>query len=190
MSFQSGIINPFNSEKSTGSQSGTQYTYYSEGGGNRFYVNRISSTASSEMESATFQSFLSFTMSGNLTYSFDLIPMDTGESAVINTIVYAQNSSGTKGFTQKAFGAWRHSGSTLACVGGSMDLTNKTDFTTVAVSWTASATQSIKMTVVGQTSETIDWDVHINYTKGYHDILTGTTNPQKPIYPSSPSATS
>ena len=169
----------------TASQSSVPFTYYSEGEGNRFYVNAVSSTASPVMEAATFNSFLSFTMSGFATFSFDLIPMGTGNSAIIETKIYAQNTAGTKGFVQETFGAWRHSGSALQAVGGSMVNTSRTDFTTVAASWTASGTQSVRLTCVGQTSETLDWDVHISYRKGFHTILTGTSSipPLRPIYP-------
>jgi hypothetical protein len=169
----------------TASQSSTPYTYYSEGDGNRFYVNAISSTASPVMEAATFNSFLSFTMSGFATFSFDLIPMSTGNSAIIETTIYAQNTAGTKGFAQTTFGAFRHSGSALTAVGGSVNNTTKTDFTSVSATWTAAGTQSIRLTCVGQTSETLDWDVHISYKKGFHTILTGTQSipPLRPIYP-------
>ena len=164
------------------SQSGIPFTYYSQGGGDRYYVNFISSTASAVLESATFQSFLSFTMSGAVNYSFDIVPMLTGESIVIDTIVYAQNSTSSKGYLSKHFGSFRHSGSALTVIGGSIDKTTKTDFTTVNATFSTSGTQSIRLTVSGETSETLDWDVHISYKKGYHSI-SGTSNTLKPIYP-------
>lgn len=169
----------------TASQSSLPFTYYSEGEGNRFYVNAITSTASPVMEAATFNSFLSFTMSGFATFSFDLIPMSTGNSAIIETTIYAQNSNASKGFLQTSFGAFRHSGSALTAVGGSVINTIRTDFTTVAASWTASGTQSVRLTCVGQTSETLDWDIHISYRKQFHSILIGTQSipPLRPIYP-------
>lgn len=171
----------------TASQSSVAYTYYSEGQGNRYYVNSVTSTASSTMESATFESYLSFTMSGNQTYSFDLVPMDKGNSVVINTIIYAQNSSATKGFAQSSFGAWKHSGSTLTDVGTGMVDTTTTDFSSgVHADWSAAATASVRLTCVNTTSEVLDWDIHISYKKGFHSIATNTT--QKPIYPEAPSS--
>ena len=169
----------------TASQSGTAFTYYSEGEGNRFYVNAVSSTASPVMEAASFTSFLSFTMSGAVSYSFDLIPLSSGNSTIIDTYIYGQNSAGSKGFVQHSVGAFRHSGSSISIVGGSMVTDTRTDFTSVAASWTASGTQSVKLTVTGQTSENIDFDVHIHYKKGFHTILSGTTSipPLRPIYP-------
>ena len=163
------------------SQSGVAFTYFVEGGGERYYVNRISSTAS-VMESASFQSFMSFTMSGFATYSVDLIPMESGETAMIDTHVVALNSSGSKGYVARFFGGFRHSGSQLAAIGGSIDSNVKTDFSTVVVSFTQSGTASVQMRLVGQTSETLDWDVHVAYTKGFHSIGSSqSTTP--PIYP-------
>jgi hypothetical protein len=163
------------------SQSNVEYTYFVEGGGQRYYVNRISST-NSVMESASFQSFMSFTMSGFATYSVDLIPMETGESVMIDTHIVALNSSGSKGYVSRHFGGFRHSGSTLTAIGGSIDSNVKTDFSTVAVAFTQSGTQSVRMRLVGQTSETLDWDIHVAYTKGFHTI-SSTQSTIPPIYP-------
>lgn len=168
------------------SQSLTPYTYYSEGRGDRFYVNAVSSTASPVMESATFESYLSFTMSHNQTFTFDLVPMDTGNSTVINTIIYAQNLAASKGYVQKSFGAWKHSGSTLTHIGAGMENIKESDFPTgqVQANWSAAGTQSIRLTTINTTTEILDFDVYINYKKGFHSIVAGTSsNPQKPIYP-------
>lgn len=163
------------------SQSGVAFTYFVEGSGERYYVNRISSTTS-VLESASFESFMSFTMSGFATYSVDLIPMQSGETAMVDTHVVALNTTGSKGFVGRFFGGFRHSGSQLAAIGGSIDGNVKTDFTTVAVSFTQSGTQSVQMRLVGQTSETLDWDIHVAYTKGFHTIgLSQSKIP--PIYP-------
>jgi hypothetical protein len=171
----------------TASQSGDINTYYVEGGGERYYVNSVGSTASAEMESASFQSFMSFTMSGFATYSVNLIPMEPEESVMIDTHVVALNQTGTKGYVARFFGGFRHSGSALSAIGGSIDSNVKTDFSTVAVSFTASGTQSVLMRLVGQTSETIDFDIHVAYTKGFHSLIAATssggTTPPKPIYP-------
>jgi hypothetical protein len=163
------------------SQSSVEYTYFVEGSGQRYYVNRISST-SSVMESASFQSFMSFTMSGFATYSVDLIPMEAGESVMIDTHIVALNSTGSKGYVSRHFGGFRHSGSTLTAIGGSIDSNVKTDFSTVAVTFTQSGTQSVRLRLVGQTSETLDWDIHVAYTKGFHSISASQSS-IPPIYP-------
>ena len=168
----------------TASQSGDLNTYYVQGGGQRYYVNEVGSTASPQMESATFESFMSFTMSGFATYSVNLIPMQAEETAMIDTHVVALNSTGSKGYVGRFFGGFRHSGSTLQVIGGSIDQNVKTDFTTVAISFTASGTQSVLMRLVGQTSETIDFDVHVSYKKGFHNLVsTSGGGGIPPIYP-------
>ena len=163
------------------SQSGVPFTYFCEGSGQRYYVNQISSTTS-VIESATFESFLSFTMSGFATYSVDLIPMNTGETTMIDTHIAVLNTTGSKGYVARFFGGFRHSGSELKAIGGSMDSNVKTDFSTVAVSFTQSGTQSVQMRLVGETSETLDWDIHISYAKGFHSLST-TQSGTPPIYP-------
>lgn len=175
---------PYNGVRAviTASQSGTPYTYFVEGSGQRYYVSPIGSTYS-QMESASFESFLSFTMSGFATYSVDLIPMQSGESVMIDTHVLAMNSSGSKAYTARVFGGFRHSGATLSAIGGSLDINTKSDFSTVAISFTNSATASVRMRIVGQTSENLDWDIHVSYTKGYHSISATASNANKPIYP-------
>lgn len=172
------------------SQSSDINTYYVEGSGQRFYVNELGSSASAAMESASFVSFMSFTMSGAVTYSVTLIPMSPEETVMINTKVVALNSTGTKGYIADLFGGFRHSGSTLTAIGGSLERTQRTDFTNVSASFTQSATASVNLILVGQTSEIIDWDVHIQYTKGYHTLTTGTSSPTTPIYPKPDNPTS
>lgn len=166
------------------SQSSTAFTYYSEGQGNRFYVNAVSSLASPVLEAANFESFLSFTMSGFATFSFNLIPMATGNSCVVETTIYAQNQAATLGFCQQTFGAFRHNGTSLLSVGGSPNNIIKTDFSTVSATFSASGTQSVKLTCVGQSGQVIDWDIHIKYKKGFHTILnplqTGLIYPELP----------
>ena len=171
-------------------QNDTHY-YYTEAAGDRYYFNQVSSTASADMESATFRSFLSFTMSGFQSFTFSLIPMEAGESVMIETKVVGINKTGQKAYMMQSFGGFRHSGSTLQAVGGSLVYDTRTDFTSASASFTASATASIILRVTGQTSEEIDWDVHINYTKGFHSLTyagTGGSNPSKPIYPKLPDA--
>lgn len=161
-----------------------EQTWYSEGRGDRFYVNEISSTASAVMESATFVSYLSFTMSGASQQKFDIIPMSAGESCFTETVVYGQNLSAGLGYCERFFAAWRHSGSSLSLVGGTVSSTKLTDFTGVNTQWGTTATQSISLTFFGQSGQTIDFDVYIRYTKGAHAIATGSTT-ITPIYPTS-----
>ena len=157
-----------------GSQSSDQVYYYTEATGNRYYYNLVGGTNSNfDMESATFETFLSFTMSGATTYTFDIVPMTTGNSCFLDFKCVALNQSGSKGYLMKSFGGYRHTGSALSIVGGSIDYSSKTDFTSASASFTASGTSSIQLRVSGQTSETIDWDIHIKYYKGFHDLLTG-----------------
>lgn len=172
-----------------GQQANDLHYYYTEARGDRYYFNQVSSTASADMESATFNSFLSFTMSNFQTFTFSLIPMEAGESCMIQTQVVGINKSGSKAYMMNSFGGFRHSGSALQAVGGSLIYDTRSDFTSASASFTASATASIVLRVSGQVSEQIDWDIHISYTKGFHSLTyAGTTgsNPSKPIYPKYP----
>lgn len=174
-----------------GQQGSDTHYYYTEASGDRYYFNQVSSTASSDMEAATFRSFLSFTMSNFQTFTFSLIPMLSGESCMIETRVVGVNKTGTKSYMMKSFGGFRHSGSTLQVIGGSITYDTKSDFTSASASFTASGTQSIIMRVTGQTSEEIDFDVYIDYRKGFHSLsYVGTTSspPLKPIYPEPPAS--
>lgn len=166
------------------SQSSVLSTYYSEGSGQRYYVNALTSTASATMESATFDSFLSFTMSNSATHTYNLIPMIQGNSVIIDSYIYAQNLSGSKGFVESSFGAFRHTGSALTAVGSGIQNTRTTDFPTghISATWIANATQSVMLSCVNTTGEVIDVDVYISYRKGFHSIATGSTA-SKPIYP-------
>lgn len=172
-----------------GSQSTNQFTWYSEGRGDRFYVNEITGTATPVLEAASFQSYLSFTSSGTQSFQFNIIPLGKGENCVVETTIYAQNYSAQKGYIEKVVGAWRHTGTSINLVGGTLSRTRFTDFTTVDTTWGAVGTQSVRITCLGQTSELIDWDIYINYTKGTHLIATqsgatGSTTPGTPLYPS------
>ena len=168
-----------------GSQSSTTNYHYTEAEGNRYYANLVGSTQSN-LEAVSFEAYLSFTSSGTQSWNFNLIPMEYGHTAMIETNVVGMNSTGSKGYGARVFGVWRHAGSTLVAVGGSMDTTTKTDFTSASCSFTASATASISMNISGQTSETIDWDVHIKYTKGYHTVVAGSPVVPPPWYPPLP----
>ena len=157
----------------TGSQSGVENYYYTEADGDRYYYTTISSTASPIMESASFHSYLSCTMSNNVSYTFNLVPMFVGETCMIETKASCINQSGSKGYLVDSFGGFRHTGSALSIVGSTINYTTKTDFSTVAATFTANGTASVRLTLTGQTSEVLDWDVYIKYTKGFHTLTTG-----------------
>ena len=155
-----------------GSHSSNQYLHYSEAVGQRYFVNEITATQSS-MESVTFQAFLSFTSSNTTAWQFDLIPMYSGETVILETKVLGLKSDGSKGFLMNSFGGYRHSGSALTKIGGGITYDYKTDFTGATAYFTASATASISLIIQGTSGENIDFDVHINYTKGFHTLIAG-----------------
>lgn len=165
---------------------GNDVTYFSEGVGNRYYYTLIGSTNSTpQMESSSFQSFLSFTMSNYNVRDFTVIPMLPGEIVFIESTATAVNSDGSKAFLSRCWGGWRHSGTDLKIIGGTSSFTYSvaTDFSGVAFDIFNSGTQSITFQFVGQTGETLDWDVYINYTKSFRSLSNPTVNPPKPIYP-------
>ena len=181
----------------TASQSGTIYYYYTEARGDRYYYTITGSTASPTLETATFNTYLSFTMSGAVTYTMDIIPMATGDTAMLDIHATAINAAGTKGYVGRVFGGFRHTGSALSIIGSTMDYNIRTDFaSTMGMSFSAFGTQSVRMTLVGQSSENIDWDVYIQYAKGYHTLTTGggggggggNAQQQDPWYPVPPQA--
>jgi len=173
------------------SQSGVNNFYYTEARGDRYYYSITGSTASPVLETVNFNAYLSFTMSGAVTYELKMIPMAKGDTCFLNMSCSAVNASGSKGYLSKVFGGFRHTGSALSIVGGSIDYETKTDFTSaVGVSFSASGTQSVRMVLTGQASEVIDWDIYVNYTKGYHTLITGgggvsVPDPWYPVPPSS-----
>ena len=166
----------------TASSGASTYQYVTEAIGNRNYVSAISST-NSLLESVSFNAYLSFTSSGTQSYSFNLIPMEYGSTAMIETTVIALNQYGTKGYTMKAFGGFRHSGATLSAIGGSLNYITTSDFTSASASFTQSSTASVVMNFTGQTSETIDWSVYIKYSKNYHTLVVPTGGGGVPWYP-------
>lgn len=155
------------------SQSGVTNYYYTEARGDRYYYSITGSTQSPTLETVNFNAYLSFTMSNAVTYELQMIPMGKGDTCFLNMSCTAINASGSKGYLSKVFGGFRHTGSALSVIGGSIDYETKTDFTTVGVSFSAYGTQSVRMVLTGQTSEVIDWDIYVNYTKGYHTLTTG-----------------
>ena len=171
------------------SQSGVDNYYYTEARGDRYYYSITGSTQSPTLETVNFNAYLSFTMSGAVTYEFKMIPMSKGDTCFLNMSCTAVNASGSKGYLSKVFGGFRHTGSALSIIGSSIDYQTKTDFTTVGVSFSASGTQSVRMVLTGQTSEVVDWDIYVNYTKGYHTLTTGGGGGGgTPWYPVPPSA--
>jgi hypothetical protein len=173
------------------SQSGVNNFYYTEARGDRYYYSITGSTQSPVLETVNFNAYLSFTMSGAVTYELKMIPMAKGDTCFLNMSCSAVNASGSKGYLSKVFGGFRHTGSALSIVGGSIDYETKTDFTSaVGVSFSASGTQSVRMVLTGQASEVIDWDIYVNYTKGYHTLITGGggVNVPDPWYPVPPSS--
>ena len=145
--------------------SGVENTYYAEASGNRYYYSILGSSAS-DMESATFNSFISVTMSNYKVYTFDAIPMEPGETVFIEATAVALNSTGSSAFLSRT----------------SFTYTVHNDFSGCDFEWFPTGTQSISFNLVGQNSQTLDWDVHIKYTKGFHSITSGGSS-QKPIYP-------
>jgi hypothetical protein len=173
-----------------GSQSGDLYYYYSESRGTRNYINQLSSTASN-LESVSFNAYLSFTSSGTQSWDFSLIPMSSGESCMIETRAFAMNQDGSRAFAMKSFGAFRHNGSELSILGNSFDYDIKTDMYNVDVEFYANGTASVNMDLIGESGETLDWDIYIVYTKSYHSLTTGEGGgSDRPWYPPVPPARS
>jgi hypothetical protein len=173
------------------SQSGVNNYYYTEARGDRYYYSITGSTQSPTLETVNFNAYLSFTMSGAVTYELSMIPMSKGDTCFLNMSCSAINASASKGYLSKVFGGFRHTGTALSIVGGTVDYQSKSDFTSaVGVSFSASGTQSVRMVLTGQTSEVIDWDIYVNYTKGYHTLTTGGSSGGggSPWYPVPPSA--
>lgn len=165
--------------------SGDEAYFYSEGSGNRYYFNVFGSTASESMESSTFNSFLSFTTSNYVVREFESIPMEPGDTVFIETKATAVNSNTSKAFLCKTFGGYKHNGSSIMEIGGtgSFEYTIHSDFTSVDFSFFPIGTQSIYFQCVGETSQNLDWDIYINYTKSFHTLTSPNPGKPKPIYP-------
>jgi len=167
-----------------GSHSSTNYYHYSEAVGHRYFVNPISSTASPTMESVTFDGFLSFTSSNTGTWTFDLVPMETGSTCIIDNFIVEGFKSDTTGqFLMQSMGCWRHTGSSLTKSGMNYQYINDGMVGATAY-FTASGTSSIQLVISG-VSAVVDWDVHIRYIKSYHTLVLGGGggNPSAPYYP-------
>lgn len=168
-------------------QLGTTTYYYTEAKGDRHYYTITGSTASPTLETVDFSAYLSFTMSGFTSYSFDIVPMNPGETCMLDVRCSAINDDATKAYIGQSFGGYRHSGSSLVKVGGSVDITSKSDFgSTVGITFSTSGTQSVKLTITGETSEDIDWDIYLKFTKGFHSLSTGGGSDNPSWYPAPP----
>lgn len=169
-------------------ENGVNKLYTTEAYGNRYYFTLLNEPVPS-MESATFQSFLTFTQSGTASHTYTLIPLLPAETVMIETKVVGINANASKGYVMKSFGGFRHNGTGIFRIGSSIDYDTKTDFTSASASFMISGSQSICLCVTGQTNEVIDWDIHVNYTKGFHAISGApedvcNTFSCKPIFPS------
>jgi hypothetical protein len=160
---------------------------YSEGSGNRYYFNILGSTASEQMEAATFQSFISVTMSGAVTHFIELVPMEPGELVYFDMTVTSVNGPVDKGFVANPKGSFIHTGSDILPVGGTAGLTYdiRTDFTSVNTAFIINATASVALGITCESGETLDWNLFVDYKKSFHSISSppGPTGPPKPIYP-------
>ena len=152
-----------------GLENGTPVTYFTEATGNRYFF-KLLDDPNPSMESATFQSFLTFTQSGTASHTYTLIPMLPSETVMVETKVVGVNETGSKAYVMKSFGGFKHDGTTLSLIGPSIDYQTKSDFTAASASFVISGTTSICLCVDGEAGELIDWDIHINYTKGFHAI--------------------
>jgi hypothetical protein len=170
-----------------GVENGVNKIYYTEATGNRFFFKLLDNPVPS-MESATFQSFLTFTQSGTASHTYTIIPLLPNETVMVETKVVGINDDATKGYMMKSFGGYRHNGTGISTIGSTIDYQVKSDFTTANAFFTISGTQSICLCIQGEAGNLIDWDIHINYTKGFHAI---SGNPEdvcntfdcKPVFP-------
>ncbi len=153
-----------------GSQSSNQNYYYTEASGTRYYINALGATADATIESVTTNAFLSFTSSSSATWSFDLIPMSPGNTCIIETKVLGMKSDGSGSFLMFARGGYRHSGSSLVKIGGSIDYLYKNDLSGASASFDVIGTSSVCLKINGVAGGSIDYDVHIDYTKSYHSL--------------------
>jgi hypothetical protein len=106
---------------------------------------------------------------------------------MFNTEVSALNIDASKGYLLDTFGGFRHNGTSISAI-GSMTYDEKTDFSTLSARFFIIGTQSIGIRCVGQTSQVIDWNIHIQYKKGFHTVIFGPGGgqAQRPIYPPPP----
>lgn len=175
----------------TATQSGIVNYYYTEAQGSRYYYTFIGATESSSalsLQAASFDAFLSFTMSGAQTHEFDIAPLLPGETIMFNTEVAALSIDASKAYVMDSFGGYRHNGTNIALIGSTMSYKEMSDFSTVSARYAISGSQSVIIRCVGQTSQVIDWNIHIQYKKGFHTVVFGPgfEPSQRPIYPPTP----
>lgn len=159
-------------------------TNYGEGRGDRFYYSILESDIT-QMEAATFNSFISVTQSGDVTHYIELVPMLPGELVDFNLTVSSINEDSTKGFISNPRGGFIHTGSVIKPIGGSASLSYdiKSDFSSVDTHFHVNGTQSISIAIVGESGEDLDWNLFIDYKKSFHSISSPTQSQIKPIYP-------
>lgn len=165
-------------------------TNYAEGSGSRYYYNLLGSTAS-DMEAATFQSFISVTMSGAAAHFIDLVPLEVGELVYLDTKITAVNDSVTKGLIAYTDAAYINTGSLIKPIGGTPSISYgiKKDFMTASVAFIENGTQSVALFIGGEAGENLDWNIFVSYRKSFHSISNPTQSPPlKPIYPKFPDA--
>jgi hypothetical protein len=181
---------PYNKTRMTiaATQSGVVNYYYTEAAGSRYYYTFIGATAAPDLQAASYDGFISFTMSGAATHEFDISPLNEGETVMINTEVTALNIDASKGYLMDSFGGYRHNGTSISMIGSTITYDEKTDFSTVSARFFIIGSQSIGVRCVGQTSQVLDWNIHIQYKKGFHSVIFGPGGDpsQKPIYPAPP----
>jgi hypothetical protein len=164
-------------------------TTYSEALGNRYYYTLLGTTFSTEMEAATYQSFISATMSGGIAHFVDLVPLLPGELVHLQTRVSAMNASSTKALIATTDAAFINTGSTIKPVGGTaaVTLNIRKDFMTASIYYVANGTQSVTLLLGGEAGEDLDWSIFVEYSKSFHSISSPASPPvSKPIYPTPP----
>lgn len=166
------------------SQSGTSHYFYSEAKGDRYYLSNVGSTASASIETVTFQSFMSFTMSNASEYVVDIIPMQNGDSVLFNVDVEALNSSGSKGLVANIWGGYRCYLNPII-IGKGLHYTVESDFNSVGITF-SSVNGSIQMLIKGEKDDNVDMNIIMKYTKSFHNITKGGSNHDAKWYPKPP----
>jgi hypothetical protein len=124
-------------------QSGVVNYYYTEAAGSRYYYTFIGATAAPDLQAASYDGFISFTMSGAATHEFDISPLNEGETVMINTEVTALNIDASKGYLMDSFGGYRHNGTSISMIGSTITYDEKTDFSTVSARFFIIGSQSV-----------------------------------------------
>jgi hypothetical protein len=159
---------------------------YADGSGNRYYYSIVNNNDEFQMEAAEFSSFISFTMSGNVTHFINAVPMEPGELIYFNIDVTGTNLAVDKGFVSNSRKGFIHDGTDILPIGGTAGMTfnSDNDFTSsVAAGYIINASASVAIAVSCDTGETIDWNLFIRYSKCYNAISNPTPPLPGPIYP-------